>query len=182
MKKKHLKGRRKDNSYRNFVIPCVIYLIGHFYSQYNGILYSDFSFLYVILGIVCCTIVGMKCLIKSRIKSYVIGWWSFCISIASFFIINVLYTKEQENNSFVSQIENVSSGGYRFSPYIMFEIDGQIVSLSIVNEIPIKEKSQKGPVYTYGDYKRGLSSSVMIVDYDIIGLSGGGKTQKSSGE
>ena len=140
-------------------------LAGYYFSQYNGICYSDFSYLYVILPLVGFVMVGMRCLLKSKTNPYMIGWWALCISTALFFVINVLYTDRQTEINFVSKIEDVASAGYRSPASVMFKVDGQWVNLLVRNEIPIKEKLKKGPVSISGSYKKGLSSSIMIVDW-----------------
>ncbi len=169
MKKNMRKSRKKTSNeksyYKHFVIPCVILLGGYYFSAYNGFFYSDFSFLYVILPVVVIVVAGMKCLIKSKMKAFTIGWWAFCVSLASFFILNVIYTEKQETSYFMSQVEDVASQGYRSSASIFFQIDGQAIWLPVRNEIPIKEKLKKGTVCIWGSYKRGLSSSIMIIDY-----------------
>ncbi len=151
--------------YKHFLPPCVILLMGYYFSQYNMIFYTDFSFLYVILFIVASAIAVMKFLVKSKVKSPIIGWWSFCVSLALFFAINVVYAEHQEENCFISQVEDAFSSGYRSPSAIMFEIEGQTISFPVKNEIPIKEKLKKGPVNISGSYKKGLSSSIMITDY-----------------
>ncbi|WP_419563092.1 hypothetical protein, partial [Prevotella sp.] len=80
-KRETAKTNNDESYYKNFVIPCVIFLVGYFFSAHNGICYSDFTFVVVILFIVV-FVVGIKCLIKSKINSYAIGWWTFCVSLA----------------------------------------------------------------------------------------------------
>lgn len=161
MKKKRNKAGRANGDkvyYKHFLPPCVILLMGYYFSQYNMVFYTDFSFLYVILFIVASAIAVMKFLVKSKIKSPVIGWWSFCVSLALFFFINVFYAEHQEENCFSSQVEDAFSSGYRSPSAIMFEIEGQTISLPVKNEMPIKEKLKKGPVNISGSYKKGVSS------------------------
>ena len=168
MKKKRKKASRANGDkvyYKHFLPPCVILLTGYYFSQYNRICYSDFSFLYVVLLIVASAMAVMKFLAKSKSKPPVIGWWTFCVSLALFFVINVFYAEHQEENFFSSQIEDAFSSGYRSPSSIMFEIEGQTISLPVKNEIPIKEKLKKGAVNISGSYKKGLSSSIMITDY-----------------
>lgn len=148
--KKTIKASKDKSYYKHFVTPCVIMLAGYYFSAYNGLCYSDFSFLYVILPIVVFVVVGMKCLIKSKMKYYTIGWWAFFVSLASFFILNVIYTEKQETSYFMSQVEDVASQGYRSPASIFFQIDGQAIWLPVRNEIPIKEKLKKGPVSIWG--------------------------------
>lgn len=50
-----------------------------------------------------------------------IGWWTFCVSLASFFILNVIYTEKEEANYFMSQVEDVASEGYRSPASIFFK-------------------------------------------------------------
>lgn len=71
------------------------------------------SFVVVILFIVV-FVVGIKCLIKSKINSYAIGWWKFCVSLASFFILNVIYTEKEENeiNKYIQSV----AGGSKYNP------------------------------------------------------------------
>ena len=57
------------------------------------------------------------------------------------------------------------SEGYRSPASIFFQIDGQTIWLPVRNELPIKEKLKKESVSICGHYKRGLFSSVMIIDY-----------------
>ena len=165
-KRETAKTNNDKSFYKNFVIPCVIFLVGYYFSAHNGICYSDFTFVIVILFIVV-FVVGIKCLIKSKINSYAIGWWTFCVSLASFFILNVIYTEKEEANYFMSQVEDVASEGYRSPASIFFQIDGQAIWLPVRNEISIKEKLKKESVIICGHYKRGLFSSVMIIDYQI---------------
>ena len=168
MKEKRKKASMTNGDkvyYKHFVPPCVVLLIGYYFSQYNGIFYTDFSFLYVILGIVASAIAVMKFLVKSKTKSAIIGWWAFCVSLALFFTINVVYAEHQGENYFSSQVESAFSSGYRSPSSIMFEVGGKTISLPVKNEIPIKEKLKKGPVNISGSYKKGLSSSIMITDY-----------------
>lgn len=89
-KRETAKTNNDKSFYKNFVIPCAIFLVGYYFSAHNGICYSDFTFVVVILFIVV-FVVGIKCLIKSKINSYAKGWWTFCVSLASFFILNVIY-------------------------------------------------------------------------------------------
>lgn len=151
--------------YKHFLPPCVVLLAGYYFSQYNMVFYTDFSFLYAVPLIVASAMAVMKFLVKSKIKSPIIGWWAFCVSLALFFAFNVVYAENQEENYFSSQIEDALSSGYRSPSSIMFEIEGQTINLPVKNEIPIKEKLKKGPVNISGSYKKGLSSSIMITDY-----------------
>lgn len=68
-KRETAKTNNDESYYKNFVIPCVIFLVGYYFSAHNGICYSDFTFVVVILFIVV-FVVGIKCLIKSKINSY----------------------------------------------------------------------------------------------------------------
>lgn len=113
------------------------FLVGYYFSAHNGICYSDFTFVVVILFIVV-FVVGIKCLIKSKINSYAIGWWTFCVSLASFFILNVIYTEKEEANYFMSQVEDVASEGYRSPASIFFQIDGQAIGFSYANDNNLK--------------------------------------------
>ncbi len=168
MKKARKKPGGKNGDrvyYKHFLPPCVVLLTGYYFSQYNMVFYTDFSFLYAVLLIVASAMAVMKFLVKSKVKSPIIGWWAFCVSLALFFALNVAYAENQEENYFSSQIEDAFSSGYRSPSAIMFEIEGQTISMPVKNEIPIKQKLQKGPVYISGSYKKGLSSSIMITDY-----------------
>lgn len=73
--------------------------------------------------------------------------------------------EKEEANYFMSQVEDVASEGYRSPTSIFFQIDGQAIWLPVRNEISIKEKLKKESVIICGHYKRGLFSSVMIIDY-----------------
>ena len=75
--------------------------------------------------------------------------------------------EKEEANYFMSQVEDVASEGYRSPASIFFQIDGQAIWLPVRNEISIKEKLKKESVIICGHYKRGLFSSVMIIDYQI---------------
>ena len=67
-----------------------------------------------------------------------IGWWTFCVSLASFFILNVIYTEKEEANYFMSQVEDVASEGYRSPASIFFQIDGQAIGFSNANDNNLK--------------------------------------------
>ena len=112
-KRETAKTNNDKSYYKNFVIPCVIFFVGYYFSAHNGICYSDFTFVVVILFIVV-FVVGIKCLIKSKINSYAIGWWTFCVSLASFFILNVIYTEKEENeiNKYIQSV----AGGSKHNP------------------------------------------------------------------
>lgn len=89
-----------------------------------------------------------------------------CFSCFVFYLKCDIHRKE-EANYFMSQVEDVASEGYRSPASIFFQIDGQAIWLPVRNEISIKEKLKKESVIICGHYKRGLFSSVMIIDYQI---------------
>jgi len=60
------------------------------------------------------------------------------------------------------------SSSYRSPPSLLFPLEGNYVSLVVKNEYPIKEKIEMGHIVNIsGYYKKGLLSSVMIVDYAL---------------
>ena len=68
----------------------------------------------------------------------------------------------------ISNIEDVASSGYRSPSSILFQLDNNWIALVIKNEYPIKKKIENGhEVKISGYYKKGLLSSVKIVDYTI---------------
>lgn len=74
----------------------------------------------------------------------------------------------QDTHSFMSEIENVESSAYRSLPFISFKLDNEEIALIINNEYPIKEKIEREKTLLIsGQYKKGLFSSVMIVDYTV---------------
>ena len=42
-KRETAKTNNDESYYKNFVIPCVIFLVGYYFSAHNGICYSDFT-------------------------------------------------------------------------------------------------------------------------------------------
>lgn len=89
-------------------------------------------------------------------------------NIFTIFFCNVVYMNSQDAHSFMSEIENVASSAYRSPPSISFKLDNKEIALIINNEYPIKEKIEREKtVLISGLYKKGLFSSVMIVDYTI---------------
>lgn len=74
----------------------------------------------------------------------------------------------KKNDFFLSTIEQVIPSGYRTPSSLLFSLEDSFVALVVKNEYPIKEKIEAGHVVKIsGYYKRGLLSSVMIVDYTI---------------
>lgn len=95
-------------------------------------------------------------------------WGVFCITFSLYSFVNVVYMNSQDAHSFMSEIENVASSAYRSPPSISFKLDNKEIALIINNEYPIKEKIEREKtVLISGLYKKGLFSSVMIVDYTI---------------
>ena len=159
------------SNYKYFVLFCIILLIGIFLPEYLGVHYLNYSFIYIIVFPLCVISYGYFKLIKkaSGASLYINCWASFCMVFTSYTVFNVLYTNKQEEHFFLSKIENIISSGYRSPPSLLFPLEGNYVSLVVKNEYPIKEKIEMGHIVKIsGYYKKGLLSSVMIVDYTIF--------------
>lgn len=65
-KRETAKTNNDKSYYKNFVIPCVIFLVGYYFSAHNGICYSDFTFVVVILFIVV-FVVGINVSLKAKL-------------------------------------------------------------------------------------------------------------------
>ena len=96
-------------------------------------------------------------------------WASFCITFTTYTTMNVIYAEKQDvNYYFTSEIETVASMGYRSPPTLFFQLDIGGVALIVKNEVPVKEKLKNGiAVKISGHYKKGMLSSIMIVDYTL---------------
>lgn len=164
------KSTKGEKSYKYFVFYCIILLIGIFLPQYFGIYYLDFSFLYVIVLPICFTIGLYFKYVKKYVKQilYMTLWGVFCTAFSLYTVVNVVYTELQDTHSFTSEIESVASSGYRSPASIYFKLDNGGIALIVRNEYTIKEKMEQGClVKISGQYKKGLLSSVMIIDYTI---------------
>lgn len=166
---KSTKGERAY--YKYFVYCCIILLVGIYLPQYYSIYYLEFSFLYLIV-LPICFIAGLYFKYIKKLKKgllYISFWATFCITFSLYTIVNVVYTNKVQNIcSFESKIERAASSGYRSPASLFFKLDNEIVALIVRNEIPVKERLQRGDVVVIsGLYKKGLLSSVMIVNYVI---------------
>lgn len=156
--------------YKFFVLYSIILLMGIFFPQYFCVYYLEFSYMYIVV-IPICFILGLyfKCIKKlKKGLLYMSLWGVFCITFSLYSFVNVVYMNSQDAHSFMSEIENVASSAYRSPPSISFKLDNKEIALIINNEYPIKEKIEREKtVLISGLYKKGLFSSVMIVDYTI---------------
>lgn len=161
----------KEPYYKYFVLCCIILLVGIFLPERFGIHYLEFSFLYLIV-LPICIVAGlyfkyMRKLCKGLL--YISLWALFCTTFTLYGITNLIYTNAQQATfPFTSEIESVAASGYRSPSSISFKLNSGVVSIVIKNEYPIKKKLDKGlQVVISGNYKKGLLSSVMIVNYNI---------------
>lgn len=167
--------KKKKDYYKPFVFYCIIWLVGFYgLSTFFCIHYLEFSFLYLII-IPICFIFGMYIRYVKKVKNgslYLSLWACFCIASALYSIVNILYTEKQDSRFFSSHITDVAASGYRSPSGLFFELDNKMVFLTVSNEIPVKEKLDKGQtVEISGKYKEGLLSSIMIVCYSITDIS-----------
>ncbi len=156
--------------YKYFVFFSIILLIGIFLPEYFGVHYLAYSFIYIIVFPLCIVSLVYFKLVKRICGAslYISCWASFCVVFTSYTIFNALYANKQEERFFLSTIEQVIHSGYRTPPSLLFSLEDSFVALVVKNEYPIKEKIEAGHVVKIsGYYKRGLLSSVMIVDYTI---------------
>lgn len=156
--------------YKLFVLYSIILLVGIFLPQYFGVYYLEFSFLYMVI-IPICFIWGLYFKYIKKLKKgllYISLWGAFCMTFSLYSIVNIGYTNSQDTHLFTSEIENVADRAYRSPPSISFKLDNEEIALIINNEYPIKEKFEREKTLLIsGQYKKGLFSSVMIVDYTI---------------
>lgn len=160
----------KKSHYRSFSVFCIILLVGIFLPEYLGIHYLTYSFVYMIVLPLCILSCAYFKLIKKAngARLYVSCWASFCMIFTSYTGFNTLYTTWQTKKFFLSKIENVIPDGYRSPPSILFPFEDNHVALVVKNEYPIKDMLDTGhEVKISGYYKKGLLSSIMIIDYTI---------------
>lgn len=177
-KKRHLVNRRQSASvkgeksyYKCFVCCCIVLLVGIFLPEYYGLHYLEFSFLYLIV-LPISFVVGIYLRFMRKLKNgllYISLWATFCSTFSLYTIVNLIYTYNgKDSYSFESRIEGANSSGYRSPASLYFKLDGKGVSLVVRNELPVKERLERGEIVKIsGHYKKGLLSSVMIEDYAI---------------
>lgn len=167
---KSTKGEK--SYYKLFVLYCIILIVGYYLSQYYfDVYYLEFSFLYMVV-IPICFILGLFFKYILKLKKgllYISLWGAFCITFTLYSIVNIGYIMNSHDTySFTSEVYDVSHRGHRSPPFIKFELENESFSLIVQNEYPIEEKLEQGKtVLISGQYKKGLLSSVMIVDYTI---------------
>ena len=170
-KKTNLQNSNGEKSYyKSFMLYCIILLVGIFLPEKLGVHYLNFNFIYMIIVPLCIISFGyFKFFKKSSGASLCMSLFAtFCITFTLYAIFNVLYTNKQKEYFFISNIEDVASSGYRSPSSIFFQLDNNWIALVIKNEYPIKKKIENGhEVKISGYYKKGLLSSVKIVDYTI---------------
>lgn len=164
------KSKKIEKYYKLFVLYSIILLVGIFLPQYFGVYYLKFSFLYIIIFPVC-LIVGiyLKFVRKIHRELLCINFWAtFCITFSLYANANTIYVYRQAMNYFSSEIESVESSAYRSPAFLSFQIEGGCIALVVNNEYPIKERMERGEVVRIsGMYKKGMFSSIMIVDYAV---------------
>lgn len=160
----------EQSYYKLFVLYSIILLVGIFLPQYLRVYYLEYSFMYIVV-IPISFICGLyfKCIKKlKKGLLYISLWGTFCITFSLYSIVNIAYMNSQDTHSFMSEIENVESSAYRSPPFISFKLDNEEIALIINNEYPIKEKIEREKTLLIsGQYKKGLFSSIMIVDYSV---------------
>lgn len=160
----------EQSYYKLFVLYSIILLTGIFLPQYWGVYYLEYSFLYIIV-LPICLIVGIYLKFIKKVKRgtfYLNLWATFCIVFSFYTNANAIFAYKQKINYFSSEIESVESSSYRSPPFISFKLDNEEIALIINNEYPIKEKIEREKTLLIsGQYKKGLFSSVMIVDYTV---------------
>ena len=156
--------------YKLFVLYSIILLIGIFLPQYLGVYYLEYSFLYIIV-LPICLIVGIYLKFIKKVKGgtfYLNLWATFCIVFSFYTNANVIFAYKQKINYFSSEIESVESSSYRSPAFLSFQIDDGSIALIVTNEYPVKEEMERGEtVRISGQYKKGMLSSIMIVDYTV---------------
>lgn len=160
----------EQSYYKLFVLYSIILLIGIFLPQYLGVYYLEFSFLYIIV-LPICLIIGLYLKFIKKVKGkllYLNLWATFCIVFSLYTNANAIFAYKQDINYFSSEIESVASSSYRSPASLSFQIDDGSIALVVTNEYPVKEKMEQGEtVRISGQYKKGMLSSIMIVDYTV---------------
>ena len=160
----------EQSYYKLFVLYSIILLIGIFLPQYLGVYYLEFSFLYIMV-LPICLIIGLYLKFIKKVKGkllYLNLWATFCIVFSLYTNANAIFAYKQEINYFSSEIESVASSSYRSPASLSFQIEDGSIALVVTNEYPVKEKMEQGEtVRISGQYKKGMLSSIMIVDYTV---------------
>ena len=157
--------------YKCFVCFCIVLLVGIFLPEHYGVHYLEFSFLYLIV-LPISLVLGLYLKYIRKLKKgllYISLWTTFCITFSLYAIVNLIYTYTSKDSYFFeSRIEQANSSGYRSPASLSFKLDDKYISLVVRNELPVKERLERGEVVKItGHYKKGLLSSVMIEDYAI---------------
>lgn len=165
----------EKTTYKLFVLYSLIWLAGIFIPQYYNVHYLGWSFpLYIVIPI--CLIAGLYLrFVRKQTKRHLwmSVWTCFCISFSSYTIGNVLYMAiKQESHLFTSTIYKAVRSGYRSPSAVVFELEGEPISLPYLKENIIKEHLENNHTITIsGEYKKGLFSSILITDYSISDIS-----------
>lgn len=160
---------RKKSYYQPFAWCCIALIAGIYVPLQFDVYYLEYTFVYLIV-LPLCFIAALyfwyiQKLKKGRLCLHL--WAAFCATFSSYTIGNLIYTNAQDAHPFTSEIENAASSGYRTPASISFKLDNKTVALVVNNENPVKEQLKQGhTVMISGQYKKGLLSSVMIVDYN----------------
>ena len=160
---------RKKSYYKPFVWCCIALIAGIYVPLQFDVYYLEYTFVYLIVLPVCFIAAlyfwHIKKLKKGHLCIYL--WAVFCATFSSYTIGNLIYTNAQDAHPFTSEIESAASRGYRSQASLSFKLDNKTVTLVVNNEIPVKELlKQRHTVMISGQYKKGLLSSVMIVNYN----------------
>lgn len=161
---------RKKSYYQPFAWCCIALIAGIYVPLQFDVYYLEYTFVYLIVLPLCCIAAlyfrYIQKLKNRRLCLYL--WASFCATFSSYTIGNLIYTNAQNAHPFTSEIENAASSGYRSPASLSFKLDDKTIALVVNNENPVKEQLKQGhTVMIYGQYKKGLLSSVIIVDYNV---------------